>query len=85
VGNRNTKDYRSEEEKFLVCMGVAVENYISANPLLIAKRISSAVVEMPSVSIILYLWDSTVLGEISRLLAIAFADFPSMRNRIISR
>ena len=45
-----------------------------------AKWISSALVRSPSVSIIWYLWNSTVLVEIERLEAISFAERPSARS-----
>ena len=45
-----------------------------------AKWISSALVWRPSVSIIWYLWNSTVRAEIERLVAICLAERPSARS-----
>ena len=50
-----------------------------------AKWISSALVRMPSVSIIWYLWNSTVRAEIPSLAAISFAERPSARSWRTSR
>ena len=50
-----------------------------------AKWISSALVCRPSVSIIWYLWNSTVRAEIERLAAISFAERPSARSWRTSR
>ncbi len=50
-----------------------------------AKWISSALVWMSSVSIIWYLWNSTVRVEISRFEAISFAERPSARSWRTSR
>jgi hypothetical protein len=46
-------------------------------PCLMAKWVSSAVVWSPSVCISWNLWNSTVLGEISRVEAISFVERPS--------
>ena len=53
-------------------------------PLLIAKRMSSAVVRSPFVSMIWYLWNSTVRAEIARSAAISFAERPVTSNCRIS-
>ncbi len=50
-----------------------------------AKWISSALVWRSSVSIIWYLWNSTVRAEMSRLAAISFAERPSARSWRTSR
>lgn len=54
-------------------------------PRLIAYWISSAVFLSPSESMILYLWNSTVRGEMSSALATSFAEPPSASSHRMSR
>ena len=58
----------------------AARSQNSTRPCLMAKWTSSALVCMPRVSIIWYLWNSTVRVEIERLEAISFAERPSARS-----
>ncbi len=57
----------------------------STRPCLMAKCTSSALVCTPRVSIIWYLWNSTVRAEMPRLEAISLAERPSARSCSTSR